>query len=91
MEVGQDGDRVAIVTEGAASLGGDGIEIIDGLQMSVGERFVDERTGMLGRPRCKRAGRRVFIAMMAKGQLTLADQRPDAAVSNQCAEESQAC
>lgn len=49
MEVGQVGDDVAIVNETAASLGDGGIEIIDGLEVSVGERFVDERPEMLGR------------------------------------------
>src|SRR5450759_2804250 len=48
MEVGMLGDHAAILMEMAASRADDDIEIIDCVEVFVGERFVDERPEVLG-------------------------------------------
>ena len=42
-------DETAVVMEIATSLADDGIEIVDGVEVVVGKRLVDERPKMLGR------------------------------------------
>jgi hypothetical protein len=56
MEIGVAGDEIGIAIESAASLGDDGIEILDGLEVFVGERLVDKRPQMLGRLQFRRVG-----------------------------------
>jgi len=48
MEVGVLGDHAAILMEMAASRADDDIEIVDCVEVFVGERFVDERPEVLG-------------------------------------------
>src|SRR5450830_937869 len=48
MEVGVLGDHTAILMEMAASRADDDIEIVDCVEVFVGERFVDERPEVLG-------------------------------------------
>jgi len=43
----------------AAPLGDDGIEIVDGVEVGVGERLIDERPQMLGGPELRAMGRLV--------------------------------
>ena len=48
MEIGVSRDDFFVLREIAASLGNDGIEIVDGVEVGVGERLIDERPQVLG-------------------------------------------
>ena len=48
MEVGVLGDQAAILMEMAASHADDGVEIVDCVEVFIGERFVDERPEVFG-------------------------------------------
>jgi hypothetical protein len=48
MEIGVSRDDFFVVRQIAASVGEDGIEIVDGVEVGVGERFIDERPQVLG-------------------------------------------
>ena len=49
MEFGGFGDGVLVIVQRAASLGDGGVEIVDGLEMFVDQRLIDEGPQVLGR------------------------------------------
>ena len=57
MEVCVGYDQVVIVVEVAASLSEDGIEMIDGVEVIVGDGLVDKRPQVFGRLQFGRVGR----------------------------------
>jgi len=59
MEIGVACDGLLILVEMAASLGDDGIEIVDGVEVGVGERLIDERPQVLGGLEFRAMGRLV--------------------------------
>lgn len=59
MEIGVACDGLLMLVEMAASLGDDGIEIVDGVEVGVGERLIDERPQVLGGLQLRAIGRLV--------------------------------
>ena len=59
MEIGVLRVDFFVVRQIAASVGDDGIEIVDGVEVGVGERFIDERPQVLGGLELRAVGRLV--------------------------------
>ncbi len=59
MEIGVACDGLLVLVEMAASLGDDGIEIVDGVEVGVGERLIDQRPEVLGGLEFRAIGRLV--------------------------------
>jgi len=59
MEIGVACDGLLVLAEMAASLGDDGIEIVDGVEVGVSERLIDERPQVLGGLEFRAMGRLV--------------------------------
>ena len=59
MEIGVLRDDFFVVRQIAASVGDDGIEIVDGVEVGVGKRFIDERPQVLGGLELRAVGRLV--------------------------------
>lgn len=59
MEVGVRGDQLLILMETAAALTEDGVKVVDGVEVIVGDRLVDEGPEALGRLQFRRIGRQI--------------------------------